>query len=153
MRIFLEVLKHFKLLLRWRFGLPEDGFGIFRWSIVEALVLPRFYFGVCQQVGIRFCWRILFLRLIRFCRNAVMNRPLPVGRVSPLLSWLLLPFSGRMLISLKYFLKMILDFSGLRNIEFLGWGYSREGDFMFELCSGGRWDWICLLYTSDAADD
>ena len=100
----------FEPFLCWRFGLPEDGFGIFRWIIVEALVLPRLCFEVCQQVGIRFLLKDYVSRLIRFYRNAVMNRPLPVGRVSPLSSWILLPFSGGMLISWEYILTMIFGF-------------------------------------------
>ena len=72
-------LRAFPLLGIWFAG---GRIGIFSWIIVEALVLPKFFLRLsASKLEFDFCWRILFSRLIRLWRNALlMNRPLPIRR-------------------------------------------------------------------------
>ena len=72
--------------------MPEDGQAFSVGIVVEALVLPTILFEVVNRLRSGFFLRILFLGLIRFCRIAAMNRPVPVGRISPLFADYFYPF-------------------------------------------------------------
>ena len=62
-----------------------------------------------SKLELDFCWRI-FVFYVWFVFAGTHWWTGQYGGVSPLLSWLLLPFSGGMLISWEYFLTMIFGF-------------------------------------------
>ena len=104
-----------------------------------GLSASGFILKFVNKFGSDFVWGLIFLCLIPFCRIANMNRPLPVGGIPSLLSWLSILFCRS------------ADFSGMFFWGFVGFWWFEEYwvcmkntswvDYLY-FCYGGRWDWF-----------